>query len=217
MRRKASLRRSKRQKVLQPVVLLPVLAILVPLVTFLFGARPRYGGRAVRRGEKLAVHELAEKAMLLTMPPPHADEVCFSPAEPCDVKLIKFIATAAKSLDVAIYDINLDQLVHGLAVKSKQIKVRIVVDRRQAKGVYSLVGLLERAGVAVRYGHQRGIMHNKFVVRDGSMIETGSFNYTNHASEANNENQVYLATPMVVKRYQRRFDQIWAEATPVAP
>jgi phosphatidylserine/phosphatidylglycerophosphate/cardiolipin synthase-like enzyme len=40
--------------------------------------------------------------------------------------------------------------------------------------------------VNLRFGHtSEGIMHNKFVIVDGKMIEIGSFNYTNHASKAN--------------------------------
>jgi phosphatidylserine/phosphatidylglycerophosphate/cardiolipin synthase-like enzyme len=145
---------------------------------------------------------------------PQDQEVCFSPDEPCDVKLLKFVHSAQRSIDVAIYDINLDALVHELLTQSKRVPVRFVVDRKQAKGSHSLVPLLIKAGAQVRYGHQRGIMHNKFVVVDGKMIETGSFNHTNHASRANNENQVYLANPAIVSRYQRRFEAIWAEADP---
>jgi phosphatidylserine/phosphatidylglycerophosphate/cardiolipin synthase-like enzyme len=139
-------------------------------------------------------------------------EVCFSPDEPCDLKLARFVRDAQKSLDIAIYDITLDQLVHEILVKSKKIPVRIVVDQRQSKGQHSLVRLLVKAGANIRYGRQRGIMHNKFIVRDGAMIETGSFNYSNNAYKNNHENQVYLAHPQVVERFSKRFDEIWTKA-----
>ncbi len=145
---------------------------------------------------------------------PQDQEVCFSPDEPCDVKLIKFAQSAQKSIDVAIYDINLDKLVHELLVASRKIPVRIVVDRRQAKGEHSLVPLLIKAGAQVRYGRQRGIMHNKFMIVDHKRVELGSFNYTNHASIANNENQIYLSNPVVVERYNKRFEEIWSKAAP---
>lgn len=144
---------------------------------------------------------------------PKDQETCFSPDEPCDVKLIKFIKSAQKSIDIAIYDINRDQLVHEILVASKKVKVRVLADRVQAKGKHSLVPLLIKAGVDVRFGKQRGIMHNKFTIIDGKMIEAGSFNYTNHASEANNENQIYLANPDVVQRYQKRFQHLWENAS----
>ena len=139
-------------------------------------------------------------------------ETCFSPDEGCDAKLVNFVSGAKKSIDMAIYDINLDQLVHHLAVQSKKLKVRVVVDRRQSKGSHSLVSTLIKAGVEVRYGHQKGIMHNKFVIIDGKNLELGSFNYTNHATKANQENQLYLFSAPVVARYQERFDKIWESA-----
>jgi phosphatidylserine/phosphatidylglycerophosphate/cardiolipin synthase-like enzyme len=74
------------------------------------------------------------------------------------------------------------------------------------------VPLLIKAGAQVKYGHQRGIMHDKFMIVDGSRLETESFNYTNHASIANQENQVYLSTPEIVKAYNDRFEKIWKEA-----
>lgn len=145
---------------------------------------------------------------------PKDQEVCFSPDEPCDQKLIKFIQSAQKSIDIAIYDITLDKLAHEILVASKKIPVRIVVDRRQSKGNHSLVPLLIKAGAQVRFGRQRGIMHNKFTIVDGKMIETGSFNYTNHATVANNENQIYLSNPDIVERYKKRFEEIWGKAVP---
>ena len=147
---------------------------------------------------------------------PQDQEVCFSPAELCDVKLVKFVQSAQKSLDIAIYDINLDQLVHEILVQSKKIPVRIIVDRRQAKGNHSLVPLLKKAGADVRYGHQRGIFHNKFTLVDHKMVETGSFNYTNHAATANHENQIYLSNSKVVESYQKQFDELWSQADPIA-
>ena len=150
-----------------------------------------------------------------TVEAPKAGEVCFSPDEPCDIKLVKFIQAAQKTLDVAIYDLNLDQVVHNLAVQSKKLPVRVIVDQRQSKGDHSLVSILVKAGVNVRFGRQRGIMHNKFIIRDGGALETGSFNFTNHAARANNENQIYLDSPDVLNRYKARFEQIWAKARPV--
>lgn len=144
---------------------------------------------------------------------PADNEVCFSPDDRCDIKLIKFIETAEKSIDVAIYSINLESLVHVLAVKlKKEIKVRVVVDKQQSKERHSLVSTLIKAGVDVKIGRQRGFMHNKFVIIDGKRLETGSFNYTHHATTANHENQVYLSTPNIVDRFQKQFDEIWSEA-----
>jgi phosphatidylserine/phosphatidylglycerophosphate/cardiolipin synthase-like enzyme len=153
---------------------------------------------------------------LATVSMPKDQDVCFSPEEQCDLKLIKLIQSAQTSIDVAVYDISLDMLAHQLLTQGKKIHVRILVDKRQSKEKNSVVGLLIKAGANVRYGHQRGIMHNKFAIIDGKMMETGSYNYTNHATQANNENQIYLASPTIVKRYVDRFEKIWQEGQPAS-
>lgn len=171
-----------------------------------------YGLNVEARTQKKDPISSAVKAAQAALASPPTDlEVCFSPDEPCDVKLTKFIQSAKQSIDVAIYDINLDTFAHHLALLSKKIPVRVVVDRRQSKGTHSIVPALIKNGVNVKYGHQRGIMHNKFTIVDGKFLETGSFNYTGHAAQANNENQVYLANPKVVERYKKRFEELWAQ------
>jgi phosphatidylserine/phosphatidylglycerophosphate/cardiolipin synthase-like enzyme len=179
-------------------------AILLILVSSQVEARSRSGMSPGRRA--------LDEALVA---PPADQEVCFSPDEPCDIKLHKFVASAKESIDLAIYDINLDSLVHELLVQSRKIPVRILVDRKQARGSHSLVPLLVKSGVQIRYGHQRGIMHNKFTLVDGKRLETGSFNHTHHAAFANSENQIYLSAPAIVSRYRKRFEKLWAEGEPV--
>jgi hypothetical protein len=187
------------------------LLILSWLLSFEGSAKNRSPGHASSLDSSVVkkAKRMIDEAMVKT---PQDQEICFSPAELCDVKLIKLVQSAQKSIDLAIYDINLDQLVHEILLQSKKIPVRLIVDRRQAQGNHSLVPLLKKAGTNIRYGHQRGIFHNKFTIVDHKMIETGSFNYTHHAATANHENQIYLANPKIVETYQKHFDDLWAQA-----
>ncbi len=187
----------------------PYLLVLIVAVVLL------WGDHAIARKQKTAADRAQRMIDAVMVKAPQDLEVCFSPVELCDIKLIKFVQTAQKSLDIAIYDINIDQLVHEILLQSKKIPVRIIVDRRQSKGDHSLVPLLKKAGADIRYGHQRGIFHNKFTIVDHKMLETGSFNYTNHAFTANHENQIYLANPKVVETYQKHFDELWRQADPI--
>lgn len=140
--------------------------------------------------------------------------VCFSPDETCDDRLALFYELAEKSIDVAIYDINRPRLVETLIKKSHEVQVRIVADERQSKGSHSAVAQLVAGGVQVRFGRQRGIMHDKFSVIDGAVVETGSFNYTTHAATANQENQIYSVDGKVVSLYLTKFDMMWAASKP---
>src|SRR3954466_12555228 len=98
----------------------PTLVTLCILVSIVVAAQ----AREKRWGMAEALTEIAKPALVSA---PQDQEVCFSPDEPCDIKLVKFVDSAEKSIEVAIYDINLEELVHHLLVKSKKIPVRIVV------------------------------------------------------------------------------------------
>jgi phosphatidylserine/phosphatidylglycerophosphate/cardiolipin synthase-like enzyme len=148
---------------------------------------------------------------------PVDEEVCFAPDEPCAEKLIKFMHSAHETLDIAIFDITEKEIIRTVLEEAKRVHVRVVVDTRQSHGQYSGVSAFQQAGIEVRYGHQKGIMHDKFTIVDGEAIETGSFNYTNNASRNNQENQIYLSKPNVVARYKERFDKMWENATEFAP
>ncbi len=177
------------------------------LVILLLSVRPSYASR-----KKTPIDWMVKTAGDALVAAPQDKEVCFSPDESCDVKLWKFIQTAQKSLDVAIYDITHEKIVHELLVASKKITVRIIVDRKQSKGHHSLVGLLIKGGANVKFGKQRGIMHDKFIVVDGKRLETGSFNYSSNAYRNNQENQIYLDDPTIVQRYVRQFEKMWNDA-----
>src|ERR1700722_20739836 len=96
------------------------------VLTAMMGFNPSY---AIAKRSLASV--LKHQMDIATVTAPVDGETCFSPDQPCDMKLVKFIESAEKSIEIAIYDINLDQLVHVLLLKSKKIPVRIVVYRRQ--------------------------------------------------------------------------------------
>jgi phosphatidylserine/phosphatidylglycerophosphate/cardiolipin synthase-like enzyme len=186
-----------------------VLALLVTLCTL-----PASDARPRKKRESF-LDQIGNRVEAALVKPPVDQEVCFSPDDPCDTKLVKFVDSALASLDVAIFDVTLDEFAHHLLVASRKFPVRVLVDKRQAKGAHSLVRTLVKGGAQVRFGRQRGIMHNKFTIIDAKMVETGSFNYTNNATRNNNENQLYSANPAVVAAYRKRFEKIWSEGTPV--
>ena len=54
-----------------------------------------------------------------------------------------------------------------------------------------------------------GIMHHKVAIYDGSVVQTGSFNWTDNASCCSWENAVFIGTAEVVKKYQQMFELMW--------
>src|SRR6202035_6027461 len=53
------------------------------------------------------------------------------------------------------------------------------------------------------------LMHNKFVVRDGEAIWTGSTNMTDDAFTLMENNIVTIDSPSLASYYSQEFDQVW--------
>jgi phosphatidylserine/phosphatidylglycerophosphate/cardiolipin synthase-like enzyme len=141
-------------------------------------------------------------------------ETCFSPAESCDQKLINFLNTANESMDIAIYSLTHAQITHAIvAAHDRGVLIRVVVDTTQSKSSSSKVPELIKAGIPVKFGptsSYRGIMHNKYTILDGRLLETGSFNYTANASYNNFENQIYLSDQKTLNRFKESFEALWS-------
>ncbi len=54
--------------------------------------------------------------------------------------------------------------------------------------------------------------HDKFIVVDGQVVETGSFNFTATAESRNAENVVVLHDPVVAQQYGREWERLWSES-----
>lgn len=139
-------------------------------------------------------------------------DTCFSPKESCDQKLIDVINSSKKTLDVAIFSITHPDIAAAIvAAKKRGVKVRMVVDKGQSEGKHSETDSLIEADIEIKIGNAAGIMHDKYSVIDGEVLETGSFNYTTSATQFNTENQIYITDKKVIAKYLDNFEKLWDE------
>lgn len=144
-------------------------------------------------------------------------EVRFSPRGGCEAMVTRSIDGAKKSIDAAVYSLNNPRLAEALIRAHKRgVKVRLLLDRTQAAGrtnklwVQSFIS----AGMDLRLHSRHRIEHNKFGVYDGTLVSTGSFNWTTPAEEKNSENCVSLDEPSAVSMFSQRFNEtLWNENT----
>ena len=138
-------------------------------------------------------------------------EVYFSPSPKCENGLIDLINDATDTIDVAVYSLNNKKLVNALKKANERgVKVRILTDRTQAGNKYSKVRELHEYGMNIRVHSKNKIEHNKFAIFDGKKASTGSYNWTEPATEKNSENCVFFTDDVkVVAEYQKRFDYLW--------
>jgi len=140
--------------------------------------------------------------------------VCFSKPDNCSSIIIRLIDSAKKYIYVAIYSFTLDNIGDALIrAKNRGIEVKVVIEREQAYIKGSEYERLLKAGVNVRLDKNPYLMHHKFMVIDGKIVVTGSYNWSYSAEERNDENLVVISSPNTAKLYETEFNRIWSQAS----
>jgi len=138
----------------------------------------------------------------------------FSPNGGVRSRLIAEIARAQSTIDIAIYSFTADDLSAALIeARSRGVAIRIIADASQADGSGSEIAKLEGLGFALRRtaGIQNGIMHDKYMIIDGRLLVTGSYNWSASAESYNFENAIFIQGSSIIQSYEADFDRIWGK------
>jgi len=131
-----------------------------------------------------------------------------------DEKLAAFINTAQTSVDMAIYQLDLRNVIQALLeAKKRGCTVRVVTDidiLNDPKENPSFKQL-QAAGITVVAGNSNGIMHNKFVVVDNKAVWTGSWNFTEYDTYRYNNNGILIQSPELARNYAITFEKMWRD------
>jgi cardiolipin hydrolase len=134
----------------------------------------------------------------------------FTPGKECEEEVIKSIDLTEKTLDIAIYSITNEAITNAIIrAFERGVRVRILTDYTQSKVRGSKALFLKESGVEIKLNSKHKIEHNKFAIFDGIEVETGSYNYTQNATKGNSENCHFLKKKQDVKKYKKRFNELW--------
>ncbi len=134
----------------------------------------------------------------------------FTPDENGLKAYLSFLDKAKESVFIACYGFTEPAIVDKLIeLKQRGVKVRILLDRSQSHGKYQIdpIKRLRAAGIEVVIGTSEKsgqIMHHKFTVIDGVLVEDGSWNYTRSAN-----NQANLLNFVRSRRRAQLFQTHW--------
>jgi phosphatidylserine/phosphatidylglycerophosphate/cardiolipin synthase-like enzyme len=143
--------------------------------------------------------------------------VCFTPGGDCTDRIVEAIGAARREVLVQAYSFTSPPIVQALeAAAARGVRVRIVVDDSQLTERYSLADEAARAGLEVWVDDPSGIAHNKVMVIDGTVVITGSFNFSRSAQERNAENLLVLRDPGLASRYAENWERRRAVSLPFA-
>ncbi|HEX2515328.1 MAG TPA: phospholipase D-like domain-containing protein [Chloroflexota bacterium] len=133
-----------------------------------------------------------------------------------DERLVAFMGTAQRSLDVAIYDFDLQNVAEAMAgARGRGVAVRLVTDsdtlENKDPAIQRAIGIVRRASIPIVEDKRSPIMHHKFAVVDGQAVLTGSWNFTTGDTYRLNNNAVIMRLPQVAANFTGEFEKMFVQ------
>lgn len=127
-----------------------------------------------------------------------------------ETPLVEAIDSAQVSIDMAIYNLSLENVASALiSAHQRGVEVRLVMEsealeRKQPQR-------LAQAGIPIVGDQREGLMHNKFTVIDGKEVWTGSMNYTTTSAYSDYNDLVHIASGPAAQNYAVEFAEMFDE------
>ncbi|XP_070580415.1 uncharacterized protein [Ptychodera flava] len=125
-------------------------------------------------------------------------------------KLLGYIQKAERTIDVCVFCISCHELADAVIQAHKRdVVVRVITDNEQMGVTGSQIGKFRNKGIQVRHDYSSFLMHHKFVIIDGALLISGSFNWTRCAVTGNHENIIITSDSNLVTPFKEEFERLW--------
>lgn len=127
--------------------------------------------------------------------------------------LVDAINSVQSTLDIAAYEWNVPAITQAVInAHNRGVQVRMVVDREASlQDEESTIREAIDAGIPVVDDGRSGLMHNKFMIMDSTVVWTGSMNYTINDIYRNNNNVLVLRSRRAIEAYQAEFNEMFVQ------
>lgn len=178
--------------------------------------------RGTRLGTRLGRVGWLVAAALIVAQPVRAATTCnvdvgYSPEGTAEGLVLTAIHDARSYIRLAAYTFSAPAIARELVdARRRGIDVAVIVDQKEshAKSQQAALNLLVTAGIPTRTISVYPIHHDKYMVIDGTSVETGSFNYSSAASRRNSENAVLLSgCPALARSYLAHWQSRWDQGS----
>lgn len=134
----------------------------------------------------------------------------FSPGDDCLNHILELIDGCENSLDICVFTISDDRIKNALLnAHVENVAIRVISDNDKLKDEGSDIKELSQRGIAVKIDTTPYHMHHKFMIVDGKILLTGSYNWTRSAARFNQENVLSMQDADVISSFQEHFDELW--------
>ena len=222
MTKRSSSRRKSSQSPRQVVLGLLALVAAVVVIGFVFGwdAAGQYLGEALGLDIGAPVSREVTSGtgtftVYFTDPVIPFDDVTEGGIE---THLIDLINSAQSSIDVAVFEFNLQNVADALiAAHNRGVAVRMVYDDEHTEDDPQMEEVIA-AGIPATPDQRGAFMHNKFFVFDRQLVWTGSWNVTINGSYRNNNNAIVIRSSKLAQNYTAEFEEMFSgEFGPSSP
>lgn len=135
-------------------------------------------------------------------------QVFFSPRGGAQDALVATIGQAKGSIFVQAYSFTSAPIAKALVDAAKRgVKIEAILDKSQRSERYTGATFLRNEGIPVYIDDKHAIAHNKVMIIDGSIVVTGSFNFTKAAEEKNAENLLIIRSKEMARIYIDNWDK----------
>jgi len=143
---------------------------------------------------------------------PKIAEALFFPRDGNIDRILGYLDSCVKTLDVCVYTIT-DDRISSLMVKlhRRGVQVRVITDDEKSIDLGSDIATLSSVGIKVRMDNGKSFMHHKFAILDNMVLMTGSFNWTRAASQENQENIIFTNEKNLVVEFHNEFNRLWEQ------
>lgn len=125
-----------------------------------------------------------------------------------DGPLVRAIDEAHLTVHVAVYSLTLHDVRAALVRAHRRgIDVRVVMESDNMDGEDPQA--LKEAGVSLLGDRRQGLMHDKFMIIDGTDVWTGSMNYTYSGTYLDNNNLIHIRSSDVAQDYETEFNEMF--------
>lgn len=145
---------------------------------------------------------------------PASYQICFTPHDDCVKRLSHFIEKAKHSIYVQAYIFTSNDLANALIdAKKRGVTVKMILDESDLDPDYHsshrvLQWFKHEGHIPIWVDYSDGLAHNKIMIIDRHIVETGSFNYTYSAQHHNAENMVFIKGHQIANQYLKNWRRL---------
>jgi phosphatidylserine/phosphatidylglycerophosphate/cardiolipin synthase-like enzyme len=149
-------------------------------------------------------------------------EIHYAPRENLESVDAEEIGRAQLSIDIAAYVLSDARIIEALTDAAERgVLIRLYLDKSQfAEHGPTRGGLVEallaHPNVVARVKGEGVLMHLKAYAVDGSVLRTGSGNFSRSGLSSQDNDAIFITDPAVVDAFEGNFERIWARAQNIA-